>query len=249
MRSARTIDQEAIGRVLETLPLPDGVHFMGALLYGSYAADAALPTSDVDIIAIVREPVIWRKFYRAEDADVDLFVYGKQLLMRRIRNRAQPWVQMVASSVALSDPAGIVAKAQGLARAHVSGPAPPCDPRALRRYRHRVVTARDDCFAEAQRDPDVALTRMAAELPPLVEKYLEVRRIWQADFRTALDRIRATDRTMFDFLVTAMTREESCARRLDAFDRAVAHALEPCGGEVRYFEIFLADNRGEPGSL
>jgi hypothetical protein len=243
--------QGALEEIIATLPLPKDLHMVGLLLTGSYAVSEANTWSDIDLIAIVRDRVIWRKFYRRGEHDIDLFAFGANKLSNRVRDCEQPLVQIVAHSKILIDSDEHVGHIQQMARDMMQGQPVMLNPSVVRRFCHRIATVLDDCRSLAEREPNLALTLITSEIPTLVDFYFRVRRMWTVDFRKALGHIAGLDKDLECWLMMAMDNDESCENRIASFSCAVDRALACCGGARRYDEeyIWLGDIRSDRSSV
>lgn len=234
---------DVVREAIATLPLPPGVQLVGALLTGSYALGYAGPESDIDLLAIVREPIVWRSFHRCGGYEIDLFAYGSRVVTRKLRDLEQPLVRIVAHSVVLVDPHGEAARVQALAQELMLGPAPELHPLVVERFRHRIFSELDDARATLHHDPDLAVALVTAQLPVLVDVFFGLRRAWRIGLRRGLPALRAMDAELADLVLAVMSVERPCAQRVDAFAAALDRALAGVGGERRYFTEFISDER------
>ena len=226
------------------LPLPGDLLLEAVLLTGSHAKGEAEDDSDIDLVAIVREPVVWRSYFRHEATDVDLFAYGAAKLTRTLRDRVQPIVQMIATSIVIVDASGAGERVRAVAREAMAAGPIPANPLAVDRYRHRIVTALDHCARAARRDLGIATTLLDAEIPELVTLYFTLQRVWRVDLRRAPDLIAAMDAELAAWLASAMNTTMPFAVRLESLRCAVERVLAPAGGSLRYFSASIADGRG-----
>jgi len=209
----------------------------GLLLTGSYARREACETSDVDLLALSESRSRWRKYYRHEPWNVDLFVMGVRDVERSIEKRDQPLLQMVATAIVLDDPCG---RAQRLVDAAVrryrEGPAPP-DMRMLLSFRHRVTSIIDKARGCADEVPHAVVMLLCAELKVLSDIYLASVGRWNVAEKYITREIEKSDPDLARAFAVVAGIGTSAPDRIEAFTTIVDRVLERYGGPLRYVEV------------
>ena len=208
----------------------------GILLTGSQSTGLADLDSDVDILALSHAPLEWRKFYRAGNYDVDLFVSSIKNVERLLIAHRQPIVQIVAFSTVIRDNSGATRELRRLAQEIYSiGPRAP-EPTWILTQRHRLVTVLDDCASCGKANPNAALLMMCAELKLLSDMYLGTVGKWNVAEKHIFLTIAEMNLSLASLFRDVSSADLSFSDRLNAFRDLLEIVLHPFGGLLRYFE-------------
>jgi len=139
---------------------------VGAWMCGSVATGQVSPTSDLDLVVVVRDATPSRETFRWTDMLVEQFVHTEQSLPDWYARDASEYrctlANMVATGVPLIE-SSAAADLQSTAQAHVQQGPPPCDQAEIDAQRYHLSSAVDDLVGTDDRDELVFIAAGAVE--------------------------------------------------------------------------------------
>ncbi len=169
----------------------------GVALAGSWARGCAGPRSDVDLLVVTSGRVFRRAAEWVDGTEVQTMEGPPAWFRKAFGERRVGSVQrMMAESVVLWDPDGLVAELRAEAATDVARGPDPADATTIRRARFRVTEALDDLLdAVSLLQPDVgAVGLLRAELVgQLLEAFWVARRHWPEKTKYAIQTVRLAD--------------------------------------------------------